>query len=158
MVRFSCAFLLAVCWACGSEEPAATGEPVVARWDINEDENLAVPVCGKCGDVLDRTKTACPKCDTPFKIEPKTIDCPECTGSKQCIHCGDAAACVACDRTGHCVLCEGTGKLDGNACPDCQGSKKCAACAATGGAVKCERCAATRTCSNCDGKGKITLR
>ncbi len=148
------AFLLALVAACGKD----SGESAVraARWDIDKDENLAVPVCAECGEVLDRDRSDCVKCGTLFKIEPKTIDCPECAGRKTCTHCGEGQTCAVCEGSGKCTVCAATGALDGSSCPDCDGAKSCGACAGPG--ATCERCEGTRTCANCDGEGTITLR
>ena len=154
-MRCACLSLLVlVVAACGDKEAA---ERLDARWDINDEDNLAVPVCAACGGVLDRSKDACPDCNKPFRIVEKTIDCPECQGSKTCVHCGAASKCVACDGTQKCALCEGSGRFDGKNCPDCTGKGHCAECA-SGASATCERCAGSHECSNCDGKGTITLR
>ena len=153
MARALPVLLLLVLGACSSEsdDGAAT---VTAKWEINADENLAVPVCGKCGEVIDRTKPACTTCQTVHRIEAKTIPCPECAESKKCVHCGAGAQCLACDGSHACVLCEGDGKLGDEACPDCAASGACAECKAT----ECERCGNTGDCVNCDAKGTITLQ
>lgn len=152
MMRFLLLITCVSAAACGDKEEAAAATRD-AVWEIHEDENLAVPVCAACGEVLDRSGTACAQCETPFRIVAKTIDCPECAGDKACIHCGDGAACLACDGTHQCAPCDGSGLLDGAACPECAGAKKCTACESG----TCDRCAGGR-CANCDGTGSITLR
>ena len=138
--------------ACSSESDDGAAA-VTAEWEINADENLAVPVCGKCGEVLDRTKPACTACQTVHRIEAKTISCPECAESRKCVHCGEGTECLACDGSHKCILCEGSGKLGDEVCPDCAASGECARCKI----AECERCANSGTCANCDGKGTITL-
>ena len=58
------AFLLALVSACGKDPDESAVR--AARWEIDESENLAVPVCAECGEVLDRDRSACTKCGTLF--------------------------------------------------------------------------------------------
>jgi len=149
-----CLFLFAGC----GDKPAAD-EPLAAEWKILDAENLAVPVCGKCGEELERNEAACTNCKTPFHILAKTIPCPECAGSKACTHCGDKRACDVCEGDGKCTVCAALGTVDGAECPDCKGHKHCAACSAAAVAAHtCENCGGDHMCANCEGRGSIELK
>ena len=83
------AALFAVACSDSSQEQAGTTEPKVARWELDEDANVAVPVCPGCGELAERPGATCAQCGTHYVVEPKEIPCPECTGNAKCIHCGD---------------------------------------------------------------------
>ena len=151
------AALFVVACSDSSQEPAGTAGPQAARWDLDEDANVAVPVCPGCGELAERPGATCEKCGVHYVVEPKEIPCPECEGNAKCVHCGDAAVCVACDGSGHCAICEGSGTFEGEECPECEGAKACTECS-TDNARACERCGNTGKCANCDATGTITLR
>ena len=69
--------LLAVA-ACSSPKPK---EGAAARWEIEKEENLAVPVCPQCEAPVLRTEAKCAKCGAQCHVGEKTIDCPECRGA-----------------------------------------------------------------------------
>ena len=153
--------LLAACTSASS-----TSDPSVlleARWEIDEDANLAVPVCPSCGDVADHADGIC-SCGQHYVIPDHAIDCPDCAGAATCAHCHapDAGTakhdCVACDNTGHCPICDGSGQHDGETCPECDGGKGCGACAQAAKAKPgCKHCDDSGSCSNCGGTGKLQL-
>ncbi len=159
MLRLSCMMLLAFAAGCGGSDTEATTVPTrTARWDIDHDANLAVPVCPDCGEAIARDHLHCDKCKVDIRIEAKTIPCPECAGKKMCVHCGAHHSCATCDGTHNCACCEGTGRLDGEACPDCGGSKACTECGPGVTRPVCEACNGDEACTNCAGKGTITLK
>lgn len=133
--------LLAVA-ACSSPKPKE-GPP--ARWEIEKEENLAIPVCPRCEAPVLRTEAKCAQCGAACHVDAKTVDCPECKGTGKV-----APACEACDGAGRCAICEGTGAFEGAACPACEGKKGCPDCEG-------KEPAAPRACANCAGTGKIDL-
>lgn len=148
--------------ACGGKHAGMAREGAtesVAEWRIDEDANLAYPVCGNCGTLVeDRSAAACASCGTLVHVEAKTIPCPECEGSKSCIHCGAKHACTACLGSQKCAICEGTGRWHGENCPECEGARICPDCSGGPNRATCDRCDGTHVCANCDGEGTITLR
>lgn len=147
--------LAAACSAPATNAPSAGSGGVAAVWETDEDANLAFPICPTCGEVVDRGTASCAHCTASVRVEPKTVSCPECQGSKTCVHCGPGHVCVACEGTHVCQVCDGTGTFDGTTCPECGGAKTCRECAAA--TEVCERCAGTHVCANCGGTGEITL-
>ena len=128
--------------ACSSPKPK---EGPAARWEIEKEENLAVPLCPHCEKPILRTETKCPACGAVCHVGEKAIDCPECKGGGKV-----AETCEACEGTGKCAICEGTGAFEGAKCPACEGQKTCPDCLGKEPAAK-------HTCANCDGSGKIEL-
>ena len=149
--------LFAVACSDSSPDPATTTGPQAARWELDEEANLAVPVCAGCGELAERPGGTCAQCGAEYVVEAKEIPCPECAGNAACVHCGDAAVCVACEGSGHCAICEGSGTFEGEGCPECEGGKACTECSSKT-ARACERCDNTGKCANCDASGTITLR
>ncbi len=164
-MRLICLTLLVACTGCGDapdnkKAPDADG-PLVAKWVLDHEANLAVPVCAHCATPLERSHKQCDKCGNAFVIKSKTIDCPECEGKKHCAHCAVDHKCDVCEGKGHCTVCEGAGKVDGETCPDCDGKNHCAACAehaAHGKDAKCEHCDGSHECANCANHGTIELK
>lgn len=136
MRRTAFLLLLAAC-----SNPRAAEAPA-ARWEIDEDANLAVPLCPRCSDPVLRKESACPSCGARYRIERKSIDCPECEGGRV------TPRCAACEGTGRCSVCDGSGGFEGKPCPECEGRKTCGDCAST---------PPPRACDNCGGTGTITL-
>jgi hypothetical protein len=126
--------------ACSTSRPS--GSPA-ARWEIDEDQSVAVALCPRCGEPVARDGTRCGGCGGAYRIEPTTIDCPECRDGTA------TPTCEACEGTGKCAICEGTGTFEGAVCPECEGRSACPDCA---GAAKPHRC------ENCGGTGRIELK
>ncbi len=165
-IQVAATILLAVLSvSCGSAKPRTTRAPDAdgkAIWLIDDEANIAYPVCPLCIADADRGGEPCADCGKDVVVAPKQIACPECKGSKVCTHCGAGARCVACVGTGHCAICDGTGKWHGEACPECDGAATCRECCpAVPDALSpeaCERCAGTNACANCEAIGSIQLR
>lgn len=128
---------------------AACAAPQPARWDIDVDENLAVPRCAHCAAAVPLDGERCPRCDHVYSIESRTIPCPHCAGSGMAPL---GPLCEACEDTGRCPICEGGGVFQGEVCPECEGDKTCRDCAADVD-VEVER----EECPYCLGTAELTL-
>jgi hypothetical protein len=133
--------LLLVIAACASSKPA---EGPAARWEIDKEDNLAVPVCPRCGAPVLRDETKCAGCGAACHVEGKTVECPECRGGET------TTPCEACEGTGKCAICDGTGTFEGKTCPECEGKRTCPDCHGKEHGGK-------HACENCGGTGRIEL-
>lgn len=165
---FALASLLVLFTLGACSKGASSDAPVEVRWEQNDDENLAVPICPECGDVADHADNVC-ACGVHYTITETEIDCPDCDGAAACAHCAVGADgkakhdCIGCDNSGHCPICDGSGEMDGDVCPECDGKKTCGPCegaakrVAAGGESGCAHCASTAKCANCEGTGKLKV-
>ena len=134
--------LLPLLAACVSMRPAG--------WEVDVDANVAVAHCPDCGAPVPVDGARCEECGAGYRIEPKTITCPHCAGSKLEPL---PPVCVACEDTGHCAICEGAGTFEGKSCPECEGAGTCPDCSVADPAKAPVRAA----CPHCLGTGEIKL-
>jgi hypothetical protein len=135
-MRFVPVLLLAA--ACSSPK---ADEARTARWEIDGDGSYAVALCPRCEDPVPHDGRRCAGCGAAYRVEPTTVECPECRGTAQ-------ASCEACEGTGECAICGGSGAFEGATCPECEGGKRCPDCAD----------APPHACGNCLGQGRIGIR